>query len=180
LEVELDVAGWGYNDFSPMLAKAYSGKSKKKNVDLDSKDFVKSNFKQIKTALIIQTAIHEAKHKIDEYEAPDQRLSVDNEVSAHLTAAIFSSCPFNGLNSAIGRMEGFSRNVRSRTLNNMIRQLSNLEVSSLNKKNYGSEQLREDLRRIYANYRTIGGNSELIDLGDFESYVVGEVYRGFR
>jgi hypothetical protein len=77
-------------------------------------------------------------------------------------------------------MEGFSRNVRSRALNNMIRQLSNLEVSSLNKKNYGEEQLREDLRRIYANYRTIGGNSELIDLGDFESYVVGEVYRGFR
>jgi hypothetical protein len=167
-------------DFFPMLAKVYSGKSKKKTVDLDSKDFVKSNFEQIKTALIIQTAIHEAKHKVDEYEVPDQRLSIDNEISAHLTAAIFSSCPFNGLNSAIGRVEGFRRNVHSQALNNMFHQLSNLEVASLNKKNYGSEQLRADLRKIYANYRTIGGNSELIDLGDFERYVVGEIMRGFR
>ena len=166
-------------DFYPLLAKEYSKKSRKRNVDISSKDFVKSSLKQIETSLIIQTAIHEAKHKIDEFEAPNQRLSIDNEISAHLTAAIFSPCPFNGLNSAIGRLEGFQRNVNSRVLNNVLHQLKNLEVKILNQ-NYKPEQLRIELRKMYANYRTIIDNEPFIDLAYFENYIVPAIYKAFE
>ncbi|MDR2593583.1 MAG: hypothetical protein LBC87_02280 [Fibromonadaceae bacterium] len=166
-------------DFFPLLAKEYSKNSKKRDVDLPSKDFVKSNLKQIETSLIIQTAIHEAKHKADEFEAPNQRLSIDNEISAHLTAAIFSPCPFNGLNSAIERLEGFKMNVNSRALNNVFNQLKNLKVKIMNQ-NYKPEQLRIELRKIYASYRTIIDNEPLIDLGHFESYVVPVIYGAFE
>jgi hypothetical protein len=166
-------------DFYPLLAKEYSKNSKKRDVGLSSKDFVKSNLKQIETSLIIQTAIHEAKHKADEFEAPNQRLSVDNEISAHLTEAIFSPCPFNGLNSAIERLEGFKRNVNSLTLNNVLNQLNNLKIKILNQ-NYRAEQLRIELRKMYANYRTIIGNEPFIDLTYFENYVVPTIYRAFE
>jgi len=165
-------------DFFPLLAKEYSEKSKKRDVDLSSRDFVKSNLKQIETYLIIQTAIHEAKHKADEFEVPNQRLNIDNETSAHLTAAIFSPCPFNGLNSAIDRLEGFKRSVNARALNNVHNQLSNLKVKILNQ-NYKPEQLRIELRKIYANYRTIIDNEPFIDLVYFENYVVPAIYGGF-
>jgi hypothetical protein len=166
-------------DFYPLLAKQYSKKSKKRNVDLSRKDFVKSNLKQIETDLIIQTAIHEAKHKADEFEAPNQRLNIDNEISAYLTAAIFGPCPFNGLNSTIEILKGFQKNVNSWALNNVLHQLNNLEAKILNQ-NYKPEQLQAELRKIYVNYRTIIDNEPFIDLAYFENYIVPAIYKAFE
>jgi len=57
-------------------------------------------------------------------------------------------------------------------------QLSNLKVKILNQ-NYKPEQLRMELRKIYANYRTIIDNEPFIDLTYFENYVVPAIYGGF-
>jgi hypothetical protein len=158
-------------DFYPLFAKIYSNELKKKNVALSNRDFAGSALNRIEKDLIIQTAIHEAKHKIDEYDVPNQRLNIDNEISAHLTAAIFSPCPFNGLNSAIERLRGYQRNVNAWALSKTLRQLE-----SLGYKNYKPEQLRAELRKIYANYRTITEEEPFIDLANFEKYVVPKIY----
>jgi len=162
-----------------LLAKAYSDGSKKKFTDISNKDFVNLSLEQIKTNLMIQTAIHEAKHKVDEYELPDQRLNLDRETSAYLTAAIFSPCPFNGLHSAIEQIRGFRQNVNAQNLNNIFHKLNNLARISL-AKDYTHEQLRTELRTIYADYRTISGNTPFVDLTNFENYVVPAIYQAFE
>jgi Txe/YoeB family toxin of Txe-Axe toxin-antitoxin module len=165
--------------FLKIFIQAYIDKLKKKLGDLEIKDFAGLNLEQIKTALIIQTTIHEAKHKVDEYELPKVRLNLDREISAYLTEAIFSPCPFNDLISTINQVEGFSRNFNSRTLDKMLEQLNILEAASI-KDNYTPEQLKAELRKIYSNYRTIDGNKRFIDLTEFENIVVTEIYRVFR
>ena len=40
--------------------------------------------------------------------------------------------------------------------------------------------MREELRKIYANYRTIMEEESFIELEDFERHVVGKVYEGVR
>jgi len=64
-------------------------------------------------------------------------------------------------------------------LNNVHNQLSNLKVKILNQ-NYKPEQLRIELRKIYASYRTIRDNEPFIDLAYFESYVVPVIYGAFE
>ena len=120
-------------DFFPLFARRYIAEIKKRQIDLQNRDFVGLSLKQIERALIIQTAIHEAKHKVDEYEAPNQRLNIDNEISAHLTEAIFSPCPYNALHSAIERLRSFQRVIDATALNSTLHKLRMLEQTVSNK-----------------------------------------------
>jgi hypothetical protein len=134
---------------------------------LSDKDFRTMSLKETANALITQTAIHETKHKIDEWEDPNQKLSLDHEASAHLASAIFSPCPFDGLRSAIQRMESFYENTRSHQIGKLLYKLWSLADIALTQ-NYSKEKLREELRKIYSSYRTVQRGEPLIPLDEFQ------------
>ncbi|MDR2579311.1 MAG: hypothetical protein LBC70_10990 [Chitinispirillales bacterium] len=135
--------------------------------ELAYKDLSGGSLSQIERNLIIQTAIHEAKHRIDEIEMPEMRLNLDLEVSAYLTTAIFGIYPFIGLRDLIEWTEGYYRNTRYTKLGNLLVELWALADKSL-KQDDAEKFLRAKLRKIYENYTTIQGNDNLINQNEFE------------
>jgi len=135
--------------------------------ELAYKDLKGSSLSRIEKNLILQTAFHEAKHRIDEIDMPDMRLNLDMEVSAYLTTAIFGNYPFLGLRQTIEWTGAYYHSVRSAKLGNVLKEIWTLADKSL-KEEYTEELLRAELLKIYENYRTIRGNAHLINLEEFK------------
>jgi hypothetical protein len=135
--------------------------------ELMHKDLSGSSLSQIEKNLITQTAIHEAKHRIDAIEMPDMRLNLDLEISAYLATAILGGYPFLELRSMIEWTEAYFRGTRHIRLRELLAELWTLADSTL-KRDDAEEFLRAELRKIYENYRTIQGRAQLINLDEFE------------
>ncbi len=148
--------------------------------ELSKIDFENIEDEQIELYLITQTAIHEAKHKVDEYDNPRQLLSLDNEVSAHLTEAIYSGSPHDALRSAIQRIEGYYINTRNEKLGYLLKQLWNLASAHVKLSNPNNDLLRKELFEIYTGYRTIQHSEALIDLSKFEKILVPEIWKNIK
>jgi hypothetical protein len=171
-----------------MPAKSYKDynyqalwKSQNLNIDLERanriryelayKDLNGSSLSQIEKNLIAQTAIHEAKHRIDEIEMPSMRLNLDAEISACLTEAIAGVYPFLGLRNIIEWTEAYYRSTRYEELRHLLAKLWILADKAL-KQNYTGELLRAELMKIYENYSTIQEDANFIDLTEFEQRMV--------
>jgi len=145
--------------------------------ELVHKDLGGSSIAQIEKSLIIQTAIHEAKHRIDEIDIPDMRLNLDLEVSAYLTTAITGVYPFLELRKAIEWTEAYFHSTRYIKLRNLLIELWVLADKSL-RDDFTEELLRAELLKIYNNYLTIQGNVNFIDLEEFRQRMVPIILEG--
>jgi len=168
-------------DFFLDLAKEYKNELKDKmpqhpqkdekanriRYELAYKDLNGSSLEQIEKNLIIQTAVHEAKHRIDEIEMPSMRLNLDLEVSAYLTSAIAGVYPFLGLRKLIEWTDAYYRSTGYIQLKHLSIELWSLADKSLTQ-NYTEEDLKAELRKIYENYSTIQEELNFIDLSEFE------------
>jgi len=131
------------------------------------KDLYGNSLSEIEKNFIAQTAVHEAKHRIDEIEMPTMRLNLDMEVSAYLTTAILAPYPFLGLRSTIEWTESYFHSTRYIKLKNLLADLWILADNSL-KEGYTGPMLRAELLKIYENYTTIHENAKFINLTEFE------------
>ncbi|MDR0515725.1 MAG: hypothetical protein LBH25_01615 [Fibromonadaceae bacterium] len=135
--------------------------------ELAHKDLNGNSLLQIEKNLIIQTAVHEAKHRIDEIEMPSMRLNLDLEISAYLTGAIVGVYPFLGLRKIIEWTEAYYRSTGYVKLKYLLAELWTLADKSL-KQDYTENLLKAELLKIYENYSTIQENESFIDLKEFE------------
>ena len=140
--------------------------------ELAYKDLNGFSLSQIENNLILQTAIHEAKHRIDEIEMPSMRLNLDLEISARLTEAIFGVYPSLGLRTLIEWTEAYYHSTKYIKLRYLLAELWVLADESL-KQDYTKELLRAELLKIYENYSTIQEEVSFIDLAEFEERMVG-------
>ncbi|MCL2100371.1 MAG: hypothetical protein FWH22_01505 [Fibromonadales bacterium] len=145
--------------------------------ELAYKDLKGPSLSEIERDLIIQTAIHEAKHRIDEIEMPSMRLNLDLEISAYLTEAIAGVYPFLGLRNIIEWTEAYYRSTKYARLRYLLAELWILADESL-KQNYTEKVLRAELIKIYENYLTIQENASFIDLTEFEQRMIPIILQG--
>jgi len=143
--------------------------------ELAYKDLNGASLSEIEKDLIIQTAIHEVKHRIDEIEMPSMRLNLDTEISAYLTAAITGVYPFLGLREIIEWTEAYYHSTRYAELRYLLTDLWILADESL-KQNYTKERLRAELLKIYENYRTIQEDANFIDLTEFKQRMIPIIF----
>ena len=142
--------------------------------ELAYKDLNGFSLSQIEKNLILQTAIHEAKHRIDEIEMPSMRLNLDLEVSARLTETIFGVYPFLGLRTLIEWTEAYYHSTKYIKLRYLLAELWVLADESL-KEDYTEKFLRAELLKVYENYSTIQEEVNFIDLAEFEERMVGVI-----
>ncbi len=135
--------------------------------ELAYKDLNGVSVYEIEKNFIIQTAIHEAKHRIDEIEMPSMRLNLDLEISALLTEAILGVYPFLSLRAIIVWTEAYYRSTKYTQLKYLLAELWLLAASVL-KEDYSENLLRAQLLKIYENYFTIQEEVNFIDLKEFE------------
>ncbi|MBR5400547.1 MAG: hypothetical protein IK102_01940 [Treponema sp.] len=134
---------------------------------LMKKDFEGKSLAYIKRVEELNTAIHEAKHIVDQIEHPELTLNLDAEFSAHVTEAIFSPAPNVALLSAIQRMEKYAMVQQQPYLNQIVVKLWTMAKRSAYEKQYTNDSLQNDLMNLYSNYRTIRENAYFDSLDDF-------------
>lgn len=134
---------------------------------LMKKDFEGKSLAYIKRVEELNTAIHEAKHIVDQIEHPELTLNLDAEFSAHVTEAIFSPAPNVALLSAIQRMEKYAMVQQQPYLNQVVVKLWTMAKRSAYEKQYTNDSLQNDLMNLYSNYRTIRENAYFDSLDDF-------------
>lgn len=139
---------------------------------LMKKDLTDKSLAYIKRAEELNTAIHEAKHIVDQIEHPELTLNLDAEFSAHLTEAIFSPIPNVALLSAIQRMENYAIYQRHPYLNRVVVNLRNIAKRSAYEDQYTNDSLRTDLIELYNNYQTIRENAYFEPLDEFQKKIV--------
>ncbi len=142
---------------------------------LMKKDFLGKKKSFVTRALSMEVAIHEAKHLVDQIEHPELTLNLDAEFSAHITAAIFNPAPNVSLLSAIGRMEIFAMHHRLSVLNDATRKLWIMAQRSAYEESYSNDSLRQDLFRLYCDYRTIREQVPYGSLADFNRQIASKV-----
>lgn len=142
---------------------------------LMKKDFEGKSLAYIKRVEELNTAIHEAKHIVDQIEHPELTLNLDAEFSAHVTEAIFSPAPNVALLSAIQRMEKYAMVQQQPYLNQVVVKLWTMAKRSAYEKQYTNDSLQNDLMNLYSNYRTIRENAYFDSLDDFMDKIAKEL-----
>lgn len=128
------------------------------------KDFGKRSKKYVARALAMGTALHEAKHRVDNIVLPEMTLNYDGETSAYLTAAMFSAAPHYELLSAIKHIEGYCYRHREKPLIKTLKALWELA-----KQDAKGEITEDELRDGYA----------LPELEKFEDEIVPQCWKFF-
>jgi hypothetical protein len=136
-------------------------------------DFQNQTDSEVYTKLYTETAIHEAKHLLDEYDNPRQNLNYDCEASAHLTEIIYSESPFNSLRHAISRMEGFYMASGEQRIGALVFKLWNLAIE-LEHNSFDEDHLRNNVIKIYNEYQTKPNFEHLPPLEGFQA-VSGQI-----
>ena len=142
---------------------------------LMKKDFEGKSLAYIKRVEELNTAIHEAKHIVDQIEHPELTLNLDAEFSAHVTEAIFSPAPNVALLSAIQRMEKYAMVQQQPYLNQVVVKLWTMAKRSAYEEQYTNDLLQNDLMNLYNNYRTIRENAYFDSLDDFMGKIAKEL-----
>ncbi len=142
---------------------------------LMKKDFEGKSLAYIKRVEELNTAIHEAKHIVDQIEHPELTLNLDAEFSAHVTEAIFSPAPNVALLSAIQRMEKYAIVQQQPYLNQVVVKLWTMAKRSAYEEQYTNDLLQNDLMNLYNNYRTIRENAYFDSLDDFMGKIAKEL-----
>lgn len=142
---------------------------------LMKKDFAGHTRSEIKVALAMETAVHEAKHLADQIEHPELTLNLDAEFSAHVTAAMFNPAPNATLFSAIRRMENYAMNHQLSQMNEVVRKLWEMAIRSANEELYTDDSLRQDLLCLYNDYRTIRERASFETLDDFHHQIASKI-----
>ena len=142
---------------------------------LMKKDFEGKSLAYIKRVEELNTAIHEAKHIVDQIEHPELTLNLDAEFSAHVTEAIFSPAPNVALLSAIQRMEKYAMVQQQPYLNQVVVKLWTMAKRSAYEEQYTNDSLQNDLMNLYSNYRTIRENAYFDSLDDFMDKIAKEL-----
>ena len=142
---------------------------------LMKKDFLGKPKKYVTQALSMEVAIHEAKHLVDQIEHPELTLNLDAEFSAHVTAAIFNPAPNAALFSAIDRMDAFAMHHRLSVMNDVTRKLWKMAQRSAFEETYSNDSLRQDLLRLYCDYRTVREHASFGSLVDFNRQIASKV-----
>ena len=142
---------------------------------LMKKDFLGKPKKFVTQAMSMEVAIHEAKHLVDQIEHPELTLNLDAEFSAHVTAAIFNPAPNAALFSAIDRMAGFAMHHRLAVMNDVTRKLWTMAQRSAFEETYSNDSLRQDLLRLYCDYRTVREHASFGSLVDFNRQIALKV-----
>ena len=150
-------------------------KASKVYKSLMKKSFAGRTKSYIKTALAMETSIHEAKHLADQIEHPELTLNLDAEFSAHVTSAIFNPAPNAALFSAIRRTENYAMYHQLSRMNEVVRKLWEMAMRSAGEEIYTDDSLRHDLIRLYNDYRTIRENAFFEPLEDFNTEIVRKV-----
>lgn len=141
---------------------------------LIKRDFGSLDLNRITQALIIETSIHEAKHKADEFDIPSLTINFDSEISAHLAEAICSTSPFHSLYSAIRRVEGFYASSDDARMAQMLKVLWGIAAKA-EQPTYSADQLRLDLQKAYEGYIAESNNAHLVDLTKFKNEVAPRI-----
>jgi len=147
--------------------------------NLLTRDFAGKNKKEIIKALEMEIALHEAKHKADNYDAPHQTLNLDREFGAHVTAAIYSEAPFMALYSAIERIQNFYFHLNEERMQENTVALWEIARKALDS-SYTKETLRHDLYILYTKYRTIRENEPLPLLGPYQEKIVSAIWEYYK
>ena len=161
---------WKYLGLSQNLAKAGEIYN-----TLMKKDFGGKSKAYIKRIEEINTAIHEAKHIVDQIEHPELTLNLDAEFSAHVTEAIYSPAPNVALLEAIQRMEKYAMYQRQPYLNDVVYKMWMIADRSAYDEQYTNDSLRVDLMHLYESYRTIRENAYFEPLDEFYEKIVSKL-----
>lgn len=141
---------------------------------LIQRDFGSQGVDAILRALEIETALHEAKHKADEFDIPSLTINFDSEISAHLAEAICSTSPFHSLYSTIRRVEGFYASSDDARMGQMLKVLWGI-AGKAEQPTYSADQLRLDLQKAYEGYIAESNNAHLVDLQKFRNEVAPRI-----
>jgi len=141
---------------------------------LIQRDFGSQGVDDILRALEIETALHEAKHKADEFDIPSLTINFDSEISAHLAEAICSTSPFHSLYSTIRRVEGFYASSDDARMAKMLKVLWEI-AGKAEQPTYSADQLRQDLQKAYEGYIAESNNAHLVDLQKFRNEVAPRI-----
>jgi hypothetical protein len=137
-------------------------------------DFGKKSKDQITKDLLLETALHEAKHKYDEMQNYEMRINWDSEISAHLTEIIYSNTPYHSLMDGIQRIEGFASVSMDSKICDILRQLWGV-AQSAEAPSYTKDNLRKDVFNIYSQYLTYN-EKNLTNLADFEKEIIPMIW----
>jgi hypothetical protein len=127
------------------------------------KEFAGLSHGDITIRLIRQIAVHEVKHKWDEVIGADSNwYTLDCEISAHLAECIHGGIPFYSLLLLQNRLARFYINISEVSVRSMLR--SKIRTCwSLTRRTAADSldagALKRELKRMYAEYTTIGGDT---------------------
>lgn len=138
------------------------------------RDFAGKDFDYIKKAVQIGVVIRETKHMIDNIEHPELSLNIDQEFSGLVTEAIYSPTPYSALFFAINRMQEHSISNRVPALHRVTKELWTIAMRTSRDPSYTLENMRIDLWKLYANYKTVREGAQFESLKNFEK-IVGKV-----
>jgi hypothetical protein len=131
---------------------------------------------QIVNRIIRETAVHEVKHKWDEASGNATGwYNVDDETSAHISAILFGNIPYYSLVAFINRCQRFYANIKIKEVQEKMKPIIvncwNI-ASQASKEKISKEKVKEELRKIYDEYRIFEDNSPLPDMDRFEKEVI--------
>lgn len=149
-------------------------------LQLLEKDFREKSMRFLKESSKISTAIHEAKHAADRIDHPELTLNIDAEFSAHATTILYAASPNAELASAIIRMENFAYHIHSEQLNSVVKDLWNLARQATSDQAFTNDSLRNSVRTLYQNYRTLREGKSFEPLDEFENQIVSGLVKKFN
>ncbi len=142
---------------------------------LMKKEFGRQSKEEIMNRLFREIAIHEVKHKWDENIKGKSWYNVDAETSAHITEILYGGVPLYSLLSFINRYQAYYCNIDigevKEQLQPVIASCWQLARKAAND-TISSEQVMQELRTVYDEYKLLGGKGSLPDLDLYYTEIV--------
>lgn len=141
---------------------------------LMKKDFLGKPKKFVKQSLSMEIAVREAKRLADRMDLSTMDY-LDGEFSAYIASAIFNPAPNVTMLSALHRMERCGVFNHHPVWDDMTHKFWKIARRSAFEEAYSNDSLRQDLLRLYCDYRTVREQVSLNPLADFYNQVVLKV-----
>ncbi|MGL1904223.1 MAG: hypothetical protein OCC49_18960 [Fibrobacterales bacterium] len=145
---------------------------------LTKKDFSKTPKDSIVLRLAYAVAIHEAKHKADEYETDKILYSVDFELSAYLAQILYSDTPFHSLRMALSYFENMYEASEVEIYLPIMKKLWNVAIKTA-EPDVTTDIIKKEVLKIYEAHRIYSGGYRFPKLNSFKKKVVPFIKKDF-
>ena len=145
---------------------------------LDSLDFKDKTVESIFADLVLETAIHEAKHKYDEFLNPEFGYNWDSEISAHFAQIMFSNTPYHSLIDGIRRVEGFANVSVDENNSAVVNGLWSIAIQAA-ENNLTKDDVRRQVYDLYLQYQTYDAKF-MTNIKDFEKIIIPKIWENIK